>query len=66
MASTAAKESWKEMENRAGGKKARITRAAMARVFRTSCVRPRIRAAKKTPTMISARWVEGDMPASRP
>ena len=50
------------MEKRAGGKYIRIDMAATARVFSGSCSFSSQTAVKNTQTMMTARWVEGDIP----
>lgn len=62
---TAAKESWKEMENKAAPSMTRITMAARHRLFKAEFSRSKTRARVKILTMINARWVEGENPASR-
>ena len=65
-ARTAAKESWNEIEKTEGGWTIRSIIAAIANVLIRSCSLSTKNAIKNTITMITARWVDGDMPERRP
>ncbi len=64
IAKTAAKESWNETEKSAGGWTVRMARAAAARLFLRSVSRSIRKAARKTATMMNARCVDGENPAT--
>ena len=66
MASTATKESWKEIVNNAGGCHTIIASAANARELSQSWRRPIQKPHRNTDTIIMARWVEGESPARIP
>ena len=64
--STAINESWKEIEKRDGGCTIRMIKAARDRILRPSRSRSATNVSKNADTIMTARWVEGDMPDISP